>query len=89
LTTAERLAGKLRSIVELRRRIGEAIPIHPLHVSGLIGLEEEVAAAGAPRERQRGAGIHDAGSGNLDSPWCGSRNLGGIFGLASLPNSAF
>ena len=46
------------------RRVGKAIPIHLLHLPRLIGMEEEVAARGAPRERQGGACIDDAGSGH-------------------------
>jgi len=46
------------------RRVRKAIPVHLLHLSRFVGIEEEVAACRAPRERQGGTGIHDAGSGH-------------------------
>ncbi len=49
------------------RCVREAIPIHLLHLPGFVGIEEEVAAGGAPRERQDGARIDNAGSGHAPS----------------------
>jgi hypothetical protein len=46
------------------RRVGEAIPVHLLHLSRFVRIEEEVAPSGAPRESQGGARVDDAGSGH-------------------------
>ena len=49
--------------VELRG-MGEAVPIHLLHLPRFIGMEEEVAARGAPGQCQGRAWVDDAGSGD-------------------------
>jgi hypothetical protein len=49
------------------RGMGKAIPVYLLHLPRFVGMEEEVAAGGAPGERQGGAFIDDAGSGHTVS----------------------
>ena len=49
------------------RRVGEAVPVRLLHLTRLVRMQEEVAARGAPAQRQGGCGIDDAGSGHVVS----------------------
>ena len=44
------------------RRVRKAIPVHLLHLPRFVGMEKEVAAGGAPREREGGARIDDTRS---------------------------
>jgi len=46
------------------RGVREAVPIHLLHLPRFVGMQEEVTARGASRERQGGARIHDTASGH-------------------------
>ena len=71
------------------RGMGKAIPVYLFHLPRFVGMEEEVAAGGAPGERQGGAFIDRCGVGSYCLDRCECRADRGLSVLGRLAHHAW